>query len=114
MDKYISIMLDCNSYGVMQSCWQDNPKSRCTFEQVANELQDLLAKDCDYSLAPGASADERVQTEAQDHCDDSYLVPMQMETAFGAEGPCTDQGNQADYLKPTQQGSDYVNKSVIR
>ncbi|XP_038069507.1 plexin-B-like [Patiria miniata] len=41
-------------YGIMVRCWQDNPKSRCTFVQVANELEELLEGDRDYVATASA------------------------------------------------------------
>ncbi|XP_038069442.1 plexin-B-like [Patiria miniata] len=104
-------------YGIMVRCWQDNPKSRCTFVQVANELKELLEEDRDYVATPSAGV---VGMRPIEHCeepgvkDDSYLVPMQQETAFGADGPCSDGETSGSHATAAHDPLDYVNKIVIR
>ncbi|XP_038069370.1 plexin-B-like [Patiria miniata] len=104
-------------YGIMVRCWQDNPKSRCTFVQVANELEELLEGDRDYVAAPSAGVVGLRPIEHREEpgvTDDSYLVPMQQETAFGADGPCSDRETSGSHATATHDPLDYVNKIVIR
>ncbi|XP_038063594.1 tyrosine-protein kinase receptor Tie-1-like [Patiria miniata] len=104
-------------YGIMVCCWQDNPKSRCTFVQVANELEELLEGDRDYVAAPSAGVVGKRPIEHREEPgvkDDSYLVPMQQETAFGADGPCSDRETSGSHATAAHDPLDYVNKIVIR
>ncbi|XP_038069514.1 fibroblast growth factor receptor 4-like [Patiria miniata] len=104
-------------YGIMVRCWQDNPKSRCTFVQVANELEELLEEDRDYVATPSAGVVGMRPIEHREEPgvkDDSYLVPMQQETAFGADGPCSDGETSGSHATAAHDPSDYVNKIVIR
>ncbi|XP_038069358.1 plexin-B-like [Patiria miniata] len=104
-------------YGIMVRCWQDNPKSRCTFVQVANELEELLEGDRDYVAAPSAGVFGMGPIEHREEPgvkDDSYLVPMQHETAFGADGPCSDRETSGSHATAARDPLDYVNKIVIR
>ncbi|XP_038069390.1 plexin-A4-like [Patiria miniata] len=104
-------------YGIMVRCWQDNPKSRCTFVQVANELEELLEGDRNYVTAPSASVVGMRPIEHREEpgvTDDSYLVPMQQETAFGADGPCSDGETSRSHATAAHDPLDYVNKIVIR
>ncbi|XP_038069308.1 plexin-A4-like [Patiria miniata] len=104
-------------YGIMVRCWQDNPKSRCTFVQVANELEELLEGDRDYVAAPSAGVVGKRPIKHREKpgvTDDSYLVPMQQETAFGADGPCSDGETSGSHATAAQDPLDYVNKIVIR
>ncbi|XP_038066814.1 plexin-B1-like [Patiria miniata] len=104
-------------YGIMVRCWQDNPKSRCTFVQVANELEELLEGDRNYVAAPSASVVGMRPIEHREEPgvkDDSYLVPMQQETAFGADGPCSDGETSGSHATAAHDPLDYVNKIVIR
>ncbi|XP_038069389.1 plexin-B-like [Patiria miniata] len=104
-------------YGIMVRCWQDNPKSRCTFVQVANELEELLEGDRDYVAAPSAGVVGLRPIEHREEPgvkDDSYLVPMQQETAFGADGPCSDGETSGSLATAAHDPLDYVNKIIIR
>ncbi|XP_022104995.1 macrophage colony-stimulating factor 1 receptor-like isoform X2 [Acanthaster planci] len=102
-------------YGIMQRCWQDNPKSRCTFQQVANLLESLLSEDNDYTALTGAGRAGENQAEPPEHPNESYLVPKQMETAFGVEGPWNvDEGAGGSGVPPAHDRSNYVNKAVTR
>ncbi|XP_038069473.1 plexin-B1-like [Patiria miniata] len=104
-------------YGIMVRCWQDNPKSRCTFVQVANELEELLEGDRDYVAAPSAGVVGKRPIKHREEpgvTDDSYLVPMQQETAFGADGPCSDGETSGSHATAAHDPLDYVNKIVIR
>ncbi|XP_038066354.1 plexin-A4-like [Patiria miniata] len=104
-------------YGIMVRCWQDNPKSRCTFVQVANELEELLEGDRDYVAASSAGVVGKRPIEHREEpgvTDDSYLVPMQQETAFGADGPCSDGETSGSHANAARDPLDYVNKIVIR
>ncbi|XP_038066957.1 plexin-B1-like [Patiria miniata] len=104
-------------YGIMVRCWQDNPKSRCTFVQVANELEELLEGDRDYVAAPSAGVVGKRPIKHREEpgvTDDSYLVPMQQETAFGADGPCSDGETSGSLATAAHDPLDYVNKIVIR
>ncbi|XP_038066372.1 plexin-B-like [Patiria miniata] len=104
-------------YGIMVRCWQDNPKSRCTFVQVANELEELLEGDRDYVAAPSADVVGMGPIKHREEpgvTDDSFLVPMQQETAFGADGPCSDGETSGSYATAAHDPLDYVNEIVIR
>ena len=99
----------------MQRCWQDNPKSRCTFSQITSELGSLSLGNFDDQPALGAAGSVRKTERANRHErpdaeDEGYLVPMQMETAFGADGPYTDNENSATAYggRPPY----YVNRSL--
>ena len=107
--------IQCHSYGIMQRCWQDNPKSRCTFSQVASELQGLLAGDrgdlgADQTGRLGADQGEPSSR-------DSYLIPMETITLSGMDSPSSAEDSHMD----TKSGKDlmesqahYTNRSVIR
>ncbi|XP_038054123.1 hepatocyte growth factor receptor-like [Patiria miniata] len=103
-------------YRIMERCWQDNPKSRCTFSQIVNELDDLLARRRAHDTWTGVGGQGPGEHgEASGAQDDSYLVPIQMETSFGVDGPCTDVGTSEDSATATNGARpDYVNKSVFR
>ena len=101
----------------MQRCWQGNPKSRCTFSQVADELQGLLARD---QGDVGADQTGRLGPDQGAHSSqDYYLIAMKTISQSGVDGPLCAQDSHMDTKAGQDSDSDnrfqhYANRQVIR